>query len=373
MSENLNILHIDTQNAWRGGEAQVFALCKGLHQKGYHISVITQPNAALAKRLRESGMEPIEIPMRGELDLFAAYRIREICRIREINIIHAHDARAHALSWIATMAQKPMPILVTRRVDFPVGRNFLSALKYKSNRIFFIAISQGVKKVLIDGRVQEDRIEIVFSGVDPTRFQGAGDGSSFKKEYGIGEDQIVIGNVAALTDHKGQIYLIDAAPRILERFPNARFFIIGKGELKPSLQNRIDRLGLNEKITLTGFIQNVGDALKAMDLFVLSSHLEGLCTSLLDAMLMKAPIVATRAGGIPDVVEHEVQGLLAEPKNPDSLADAVIRLLEDKEAQKRFVEAGYEKVMKFFTTKQMIEGTIGVYEKILKEKGYEKS
>jgi glycosyltransferase involved in cell wall biosynthesis len=372
MAENSNILHIDTQGAWRGGEAQVFALCRGLLQRGYPINVITQPDSALAARLRQSGIEPVEIPMRGEFDLLAAFRIREICRSRDIHIIHAHDARAHALSWIATMARTPIPVLVTRRVDFPVGGNLLSALKYKSNRIYFIAISNGVKKVLIDGGVPEDRIEIVFSGVDPMRFQGACDGSSFKMEYGIGEDRIIIGNIAALTDHKGQIYLIDAAPRILERFPNARFFIIGKGELKPSLQNRIDRLGLREKITLTGFIQNVGDALAAMDLFVLSSHLEGLCTSLLDAMSMKVPVVATRAGGIPDVVEHEVHGLLVEPKNPDSLAAAVIRMLEDKEAQRRFVEAGYEKVMQFFTTEQMIKGTIRVYEKILKEKGYEK-
>jgi len=366
MKRSYKVLHIDTQQTWRGGEAQVFLLCRGLKSLGHESFVATQPDAALAAALREISVPSIQFPMRGEFDLKAAFRIFDISRRRGIDIIHAHDSHGHALAWLATMRIPEIPVVVTRRVDFPVGGNLLSLLKYKSSRVFLIAISKGVKKVLKDGGVPEDRIEVVFSGVDPERFKGDCDGTEFRKKHHVKKDEIIIGNVGALTDHKGQIYLIDAAPDVLKRFPGARFFIIGKGELMPVLKERIRELGLGEKITLTGFVKEIEEALSAMDLFVLSSHLEGLCTSLLDAMLMKVPIVATKAGGIPDAVTHGENGILVEPKNPDALANGIIRLLEDREMQEQFTTAGYEKVMKTFIADKMVEGTARYYEKVLK-------
>jgi glycosyltransferase involved in cell wall biosynthesis len=365
MVESYNILHIDTERTWRGGEAQVFSLCHGLSGMGFRQVAAIQPGAPLGQSLRDIGIETVELPMRGELHLRAAFQLSEICRKKNIHLAHTHDAHAHALGWLATMRPPRIPVVVTRRVDFPVGGNLFSLLKYKSKRVFFIAISHGVKKVLMEGGVPEERIEVVHSGVDPGRFLGKCDGTAFKRKYGIGKDQIVIGNVAALSDHKGHVYLIDAVPRVLQKFPNARFFIIGQGELLPLLEARIEKLGLKGKVTLTGYIKEVEEAFRAMDLFVLSSHLEGLCTSVLDAMLMRVPVVATRTGGIPDVVEDGANGYLVEPKNPESLAQGIIRLLEDRKAQERFVNTGYERVIKHFTKEKMVSGTAAVYHKIL--------
>ena len=365
MRETFHILHIDTERSWRGGEAQVFSLCRGLAGKNIRQFAVANPGAPLSSRLREIGIETFEMPLRGEFDLRAAFRLSRIARERSIDLIHAHDAHAHAISWLATMRRPSIPVVVTRRVDFPVGGNLFSAMKYRSPRIQFIAISGGVKDVLLKGGVTGERVEIVFSGIDPARFIDAGDGSAFKRKYGVKQGEIVIGNIAALTDHKGQVYLVDAAPRVIERFPNARFFIVGEGELRPMLQERIDRLGLGGKMILTGFLRDVGDALAAMDLFVLSSHLEGLCTSLLDAMIMRVPVVATRTGGVPDVVKDGTNGYLAEPRNPEQLADCIIRLLEDRDARSRFVENAYNRVMEHFTTDKMVEGTAAVYRRIL--------
>jgi len=368
MVEPYNILHVDTERTWRGGEAQVFSLCHGLSAMGFRQVAAIQPDAPLGQSLRDIRIETIELPMRGELHLRAAFQLSEICRKKNIHLVHTHDAHAHALGWLATMRFPRIPVVVTRRVDFPVGGNLLSLFKYKSKRVFFIAISHGVKKVLMEGGVPEERIEVVHSGVDSERFPGKCDGSGFRRKFGVGKDQIVIGNVAALTDHKGHIYLIDAASLVLQKFPNARFFIIGQGELLTLLEARIEKLGLKGRVTLTGYIKDVEEAFRAMDLFALSSHLEGLCTSVLDAMLMRVPVVATRTGGIPDVVEDGVNGYLVEPKSPEALAQGIIRLLEDREAQERFVKAGYERVIRHFTKEKMVAGTAMIYHNLLQNK-----
>lgn len=364
----LNLLHIDTERTWRGGEQQAFLLCEGLAQAGkWNVLFQTQPSAPLGIRLKERGIAVIEKPMRGEYDLRAAWRLASLLDEKSIHIIHAHDAHAHALSWLATMRHPDVKVVVTRRVDFPVGGNPISALKYKSKRIHYIAISNGVKEAMMRGGVPEERIDLVFSGVDPRRFESIRDGAAFRKEHGIQEDEIFIGNAAALTDHKGQIYLIEAAPYVLERFPRARFLIMGEGELRPLLQQRIQELNLSGKVILTGHLSNIGEAYAAMDLFVLSSHLEGLCTALIDALMMGVPVVATRAGGVPDVIWDGECGLLAEPRNPKSLGECINKLLSDKDMQNRFIEKGKARSHELFTAEKMIQGTMHVYEKILRQ------
>jgi glycosyltransferase involved in cell wall biosynthesis len=358
----MNVLHVDTERKWRGGEAQVFSLCRALADSArFHPIVLTQPDSPLGRRLAESGIESVHFPMRGEFDLRAVFRISRLCAERDIRLIHAHDAHAHSLAWLATMHRSAIPVLITRRVDFPVGGNLFSNLKYRSRRIHFIAISNGVKKVLLDAGVPEERIDVVFSGVDRSRFSHVGDGSSFKKEYGVREDEIVIGNVAALTDHKGQKYLINAVPYVMGHYPEARFFIIGEGELLPVLKQLAKETGVEERVVFTGFLSDVGEAYASMDLFVLSSHQEGLCTSLIDAMLMGVPVVATRAGGVTDVISHGECGLLVEPRNPQALAEAIERSLENQDEGGIMAEEAYQIFLKNYTLENMINQYEAVY------------
>ena len=367
MSEDkINILHIDTEKTWRGGEAQAFSLCKGLASGEFRPLILAQPDSPLSGRMKEQGLDILEMNMKGEFDLASAYRISRIIRKRNIRLIHTHDAHAHTLAWIATVRRPDVPVIVSRRVDFSVGGNFISSRKYHSPRVHYIAISRGVRDILMSGGVPKDRIDIVFSGIHHDKFSGDHNGDGFRKDIGVNPDEILIGNIGALTDHKGHKYLIDAAPKVIEKIPDVRFIIVGKGELRNFLEKRIRDNGLQNRVILTGYRDDIGDCLKALDLFALSSHLEGLCTSILDAMLMKVPVVATRTGGVPDAVIHKETGLLAEPKNPGALADAIIKLLENEQWREEFTEAAYRRVMQYFTVEKMVEGTKAVYRKILR-------
>ena len=174
----------------------------------------------------------------------------------------------------------------------------------------------------------------------------------------------LVGNVAALVPHKGQRYLIEAAHLVVQRIPDARFVILGEGELREHLEHLVREHHLEKHVLLPGFRTDVVGCIKGFDLFVMSSVTEGLGTSLLDAMACRTAIVGTRAGGIPEVVEDGRTGLLVEPRDAHALADAIIRLIQDEGLRAGMARAGYERVRARFTVERMVEDTAAVYQRI---------
>ena len=303
------------------------------------------------------GFAVAEIAMRGEWDVRARWRLRRAARDFHADLVHAHTAHAHGLGLaVVGRAESPPLLVVSRRVDFAVGRSWLSRRKYLSPLCRYIAISNGVRDVLVAGGVRPENVCVVHSGVDPARFQYGRDGAAFRAEMGCAPGDALVGNVGALTDHKGHCYLIEAAGRVLEKAPHARFCIVGKGELRPDLERRIRERGLGERFRLAGYRDDVEACFAAFDLFALSSHLEGLCTSVIDAMLLGVPVVATRTGGVPDLVRNEETGVLVEPRNPEALANGIIRLLGDEALRARLSACARDFARNHFTADAMVAG-----------------
>src|SRR5439155_8781010 len=174
----------------------------------------------------------------------------------------------------------------------------------------------------------------------------------------------VVGNIAALVPHKGQRHLIEAAHIVVQKLPDVRFVILGEGELREALERLIKEYRLEKHVLLPGFRTDVLGCLKSFDLFVMCSVTEGLGTSLLDAMACARPIVATRAGRIPEIVEDGVNGLLVAPRDAASLAAAIVRALKDEGLRRRMGEAGFARVRERFTVERMVEQTSAVYARV---------
>jgi glycosyltransferase involved in cell wall biosynthesis len=170
--------------------------------------------------------------------------------------------------------------------------------------------------------------------------------------------------VAALVPHKGQRYLIEAAHLVVQKIPDARFVIFGEGELREHLEHLVREHHLEKHVLLPGFRTDVIGCIKGFDLFVMSSVTEGLGTSLLDAMACRKAIVATRAGGIPEVVDEGRTGRLVDPRDPRQLADAIVTLIQDEAMRKRMADAGYARVRKRFTVERMVADTAAVYARL---------
>ncbi len=356
----MRILHIDTERGFRGGQLQVLLLMEGLKKRG-HENFLAASNERLIKKARPLTEAILTVNPNRILDIVNIFKICKFINFSKADVIHLHTAHSHLVGGLAGKI-KHKKVVVTRRVDFPIRSRF----KYNRLADKIIAISKAIENVLLEGGVEKDKIALVPSGIDTEKFDNPKNGDYIFREFNIPDKRLMLGTIAHLTDHKGHTYLLDAIPLVLKEFPYCFFLFIGDGELKDSLKTKSRILGIRDKVFLTGFREDIPEILSILDLFVLPSHLEGLCTSLMDAMYMGVPVVATTAGGIPEVVENEKTGLLVPPKDPKTLAEAIINLLNDEDKRKMFAVEGKKRIIEKFTASDMVEKVEQVYLSLLK-------
>ena len=356
-------LHIDTARGWRGGQSQVKYTVLGLRQRGDRAVLVAHPEGELFKRMSE-GLDLIPLAPRHEVDLGAAWRLSRVVKQYNPDVIQAHDPHAVAMAATALAISSPSPrpkLLATRRVDFHIARNSFSRWKYgQVDR--FIAITNAIVDMLVGDGIPRGKIALVHEGVDVERIVSLPPADVHAECY-LPVHAPVVGNVAALVPHKGQAYLIEAAAIVVRQVPDVRFVILGDGELRDELEREIKRKHLERHVFLAGFRANALELIKSFDVFAMSSVTEGLCTSLVDAMAASKPTVATTAGGIPEVVVDGETGFLVPPRDPQAMAERLVRLLKDPGLRLRMGEAGLARARARFTVERMVEGTNAVYER----------
>jgi len=359
-------LHVDTARTWRGGQNQVLLTVNGLRAMGHRAALVAHPDGELRRRAAE-GLDLIPLAPRTEMDLSAAWRFSRIVKELAPDVIHAHDPHGVAMASLAlslgAASARSLPALVaSRRVDFHLRGNSFSRWKHRQVDCF-IAASEAIRQMLVADGVPADRTVTVHEGIDVDHVLAAPP-VKVHDAFWLPHGAPVVGNVAALVPHKGQRYLIDAAHLVVRQIPDARFVILGEGELREPLEKQIHDHRLEKHVLLPGFRTDVLGCIKGFDLFVMSSATEGLGTSLLDAMACSRPIVATRAGGIPEIVEDGVNGLLVPPRDHAALAAAIVRALKDDDLRRWMGEAGFARVSERFTVERMVEKTVDVYRRV---------
>jgi L-malate glycosyltransferase len=363
-------LHVDTARTWRGGQNQVLLTVNGLRSIGQRAALVAHPDGELRRRAAE-GLELIPIAPRTEMDLSAAWKFSRLVKRLAPDVIHAHDPHgvamaALALSFgsgsVATGGAQPT-LVASRRVDFHLKGNSFSRWKYRQVECF-IAASDAIRRMLVADGVPEDRTVTVHEGIDVEHVQAAPP-VNVHEAFFLPHGAPVVGNVAALVPHKGQRYLVEAAHLVVQQVPDARFVILGEGELREHLEKQVHEHHLEKHVLLPGFRTDVLGCIKGFDLFVMSSVTEGLGTSLLDAMAAGRPIVATTAGGIPEIVEDSVNGLLVPPRDHHALADAVVRALKNPLLRQQMGDAGFARVKQRFTVERMVEQTADIYQRLV--------
>ena len=368
----MNILHINTERTWRGGEQQTLNLLIGLIQRRVNCHLVCQAGSPMAERAVSAGGEVFPIKMRGEIDLAAAFRIRRLINRFKYNIVHSHTSHAHSLAYLASVNTGVIR-LVTRRVDFSIFRHSflkLSGIKYRYLADYYIAISHKIKDVMVNDGIRSQRIFVVHSGINPQRFRTA-TGGHLLSEFDIKTNQKVVINVAHLAEHKGQKYLVRAIPHVLAKLPETRFFIIGQGELMENLIATASELGLKREVVFTGFRDDVADFYRIADLYVMSSVQEGLGTAVLDALALAKPVVATRTGGLTEIIDDGKTGRLVAPADPEALAQGIVDMLVHGERAASMAVAGRERVLQDFSVDAMVSKNIDVYQHIMQASGAE--
>lgn len=358
------VLHLDDASSWRGGQQQVLYLHQGLLAHGVDSRVCCRRGGALHERLRTDRLPHYAVAHMGAHDLVGALKIGRLARA-ENAIVHAHSSHAHDLALWAHRLAGPFPLVVSRRVDFPVGTNLFGRHKYQSQRVSaYLAISSAVDNELREGGVKAARIHRVPSGVDFQRFETVEADWEWRRRFDLEPGELLFGSVAALAPHKDQDTLLRSFAAFLESGGRGRLVILGEGALRPRLEALREELGLNSRVHLPGFVDPVLPRMKSFDIFVLSSYLEGLGTAILDAMALGLPVVATRTGGIVDAVEDDRTGLLVEPRDPEGLARALRRLQSDAGQRQRMGQLALTRVREF-DVRLTVEKTMAVYRQLL--------
>lgn len=361
----MNILHLSSQRTWRGGEQQIANLITASTALGLTCHCAVRKGSAFETYCKEHQIPYLSVAFANEFDVVTALRIKNYCRKHSIDVLHMHSSHSHAMGVWSHLLGNPAKLVLSRRVDFPVKNNWFSRFKFNYKGIkAIICVSEAIKHILAKDLKQSDHCHVAHSGIDLRRFEGI-QPQNLHTLFDIPSDHKIIGNVSAVADHKDYDTFIATAEQLIQRGHALHFLIIGDGPLFNDIKSRIQQKGLEKSITMTGFRKDVPSLLKSIDIFLMTSKTEGLGTTLLDAFANHVPVVTTAAGGIPEIVEHEKTGLLAEVKNAGQLADHVERLLHHPDLAATLTSAAYQRLLEDFTITKMAEKNVAVYEQVL--------
>ena len=362
------ILFLDTEETWRGGEQQVLCLVRAALARGSDAQVATAEGGELSARLR--GECPVvSARMRGDFEFVRLVpRLVACCIRKKIRLLDAHNSRGHLLGFAVKVFLPRLRLVVHRHVDFAPARNVVNRLIYQSSVVDrFVAVSDRVGAVLRDFGVGSERIRVVKSAVDGSAFQNRDRGACRHRllaEFGIPVNSVLIGAVGHLTPQKDHKTLVESLRILWEREIDFHCLVAGAGNLKQDVERQVERSGLGSRVTLLGFRRDIPELLAGLDIFVMPSAMEGLGTAVQEACHAGICVVATSAGGIPEIISHEETGLLSRPGDPASLAANLCRAISDVNLRDRLAACARQSVAARFPFGKFIEDSFAIYREV---------
>jgi glycosyltransferase involved in cell wall biosynthesis len=361
----MRILHVDTRPDWRGGQQQILLTMRGQRARGHEVQLLSRSDSLLGRRSEACGLSIHQFPPRPAR-LQAARALRGILREQDFDIVHAHDAHALTAAWLAR-AHRRSVLIASRRVAHPLGRGWLGRARYRAaGRI--LAVSQFVAASVMASGIDPRSVGIVHDGVEippettPQQRQAARVG------WKISEDEILLGCLSYLLPEKGQEVLLRAMPILSKKFPNCRLILAGAGPCRARLEELGGELGVQHSVIFAGFVEDVHSVYCGLDLFVFPSLVEPLGSSLLAAMAYGLPAIAIASGGVPEIIEHNRNGILISEARAQELAEAIQSLLDHPERLAELGRAARQTVKERFSADRLADRTLEEYGIALGEK-----
>jgi len=320
---------------------------------------------SIANELQEKGASVRILGISSYFNPLNILKLATLLKKVKPDIVHTHGYFASVIGRIAAKYAH-VPILFNHvhstYWEYKKRNFFIEKLLSKYTQKI-ICCSEAVREFVTNNeKIDPSKTVVIYNGVDEERFSHFNNISSIREEIGIEPNDPILGTVSSLAPHKGHLYMIQAAPKILEAFSSTKFLFVGDGVLKEELENQVKNLDITSNVIFTGTRKNIPELLNLMDIFVLpSSSREGLGIAIIEAMAAEKPVVATDIGGIPEVVENGKTGILVPPKNPEALAQAIIELLNNPGKAEEMGRLGRLRIKDTFTTKKMISCIENLY------------
>jgi len=370
---SMRVLHVESGPNWGGQEVRNVTEVQWLQEHGHSAWLACDPRSESYRRAPERGVTPVSLPFSKPGYLGSAWSLLRLCRRLQVDMIQTHSPLdawvalpAHLLGW---------PVVRSRNILNPVPPN-IRAFIYRHGCRRIIATAGCIKTGLVNlTKVPEVKIDVVGEGVDTCQFDGQADGAGFRAGLGIPPRAPLVGMIAMLRGEKGAIDFAKAALRCLSEMPEARFVIVGEGPQRQRIEETIStglaKLGVGPEsgppIVLAGYRTDTPQALAAMDLVVIPSHIEARCRVLAEAMFMGRPVVASRVGGMIEVVDEGSTGLLVSPRDAAAMAQAILQLLRDPDTRARMGQRAQDKARAEMTLDGVMAQTLAVYQRAIRE------
>jgi glycosyltransferase involved in cell wall biosynthesis len=348
----ITLLHTESSLGWGGQEQRTLRELLGISRNSFRPFLACRPQSRIGKEARAQGIEVTPVQMRGNFDPWAVLKLMSLYQKKRVDIVHTHST---ADSWIASTAAK----LSSRRPKVVRTRHLSCAF---NNRLIYnfmadrvITVGKSTRQYMIrEKKIREEKVLTIPTGVDLDRFDPAGVQKNLREELGLSPQIPIFGTVAVFRRLKGHQYLLEATRIILRSCPEARVLLVGDGPQKKNLLRVIEANGLRSAVIMPGFREDVAQVLKTLDVFVFPSIEEALGTAILEAMAMERPIVATRVGGIPEIVREGENGFLVDPEDAEALAARIIFLLQHKEMGEEMGKRGRQFVETYHDNRSMV-------------------
>jgi glycosyltransferase involved in cell wall biosynthesis len=368
--ERLKPLLVDLETDWRGGQNQALLMLKGFRARGYAAELVAANGSALGQRAIAKGFA-VHFVSRGLLRVPAALEIRHLVATGRFALVHANEAHAVSACWLAR-AHKHVPFVISRRVGYPIGQNFIARARYRAaSRI--IANSQWVAAQAAQSGAPASRLTTVYEGAEIPPLFAEEVRRDARLRWRISGDAPLLGCVGVMLPDKGQEWLIRALPEIRKEFPQTKLLLAGNGPCWPELSALARELHLQEDVLFPGFVKDIENVYAALDVFLLPSFFEALNNSLLAAMAYEIPSIAFSKGALSEIIEHEKSGLMVSGPYVMEISEATKRILRDRAFAASLGREGRKRVQEHFSAERMVEGMIQVYREVLPEEAEAKT
>ncbi len=372
MSRRLSILQVLEKGLFSTGSVvQMFQLARGLAGRGHRVAIVSRPEGQVPEQARREGLEFIALPLKHEFDFGSARRLAKVFDERAVDVVHAHKGIAHSIALFATCFSRRRPVIVVNRgVSFPLDA--LNRIKFHVRMDAAVTVCEDIKRVIVaSGRLSPDKVNVIYAGVDLARFDPEKtDRERVRREWGVAAGETLLVQVGA-REWKGWKPLISASAMLAKEFPGLKTAIVACEDdgKKAEVSAFARECAIEGRVFPIGFRSDMPDVLAAAEIVAdLSYEGLGITGTLREAMALGKPVVASAAGGNPELVVDGESGLLVPPKDPAATAAAVRRLLIDPELSSRLGRGGRARVEKGFSSEVRLDRIEALYARLIAER-----
>jgi len=362
-----NILHLIETSEPGGAETVLASIASNLDPDRYRSLACVLEEGWLTDQLRRLGIRYALIENRRSYDPAFLYRLVRLIRCERIALMHAHEFMMSVYGSVASiMTGVPLVCTVHGKLYFPDKKRRILALRFAASLCArMIAVSEDLHRYLVDNlRFNPCRVTTLYNGIDLEKYSARSSREESRMRFSIPADALVVSTAGSLFKVKGLQYLLEAVKVLRRRYPNLLLIIAGEGDQRKALEEKAEALGLADAVRFLGFCEDIPDLLNLTDIYACSSLSEGLSLSILEAMAMSKPVVATDVGGNLELIRPGDNGYLVPPSEPSALADRIMDLLDNPELRDRFGKSGRRIVEEKFTLEKMIQDYEELYERL---------